>query len=176
MTDRQHLRVPTPLGDLLVVAEDGALIVTHLPGQDDHGRGTDPGTPLTNGPTSAALIAAREQLTEYFAGERATFELPLRPTGTAWQHQVWRALLDIPSGHTWTYGQLAAHLGRPTSSRAVGLANGRNPLGVIVPCHRVVGASGHLTGYAGGLPNKLWLLRHEGVAIDEAGRVCTPAS
>jgi methylated-DNA-[protein]-cysteine S-methyltransferase len=101
------------------------------------------------------------QLADYFAGRRLAFDLPLAPTGTAFQQKVWSALREIPYGRTTTYGQLAAGLGQPTASRAVGLANGRNPIAVIVPCHRVIGANGALTGFGGGLPRKRWLLEHE---------------
>jgi methylated-DNA-[protein]-cysteine S-methyltransferase len=108
-----------------------------------------------------ALAPAATQLAEYFAGERTRFELALAPHGTPFQQKVWLALRDIPYGRTTTYGAIAADLGQPTASRAVGLANGRNPLAVIVPCHRVIGAGGALTGFGGGLPRKRWLLEHE---------------
>jgi methylated-DNA-[protein]-cysteine S-methyltransferase len=107
------------------------------------------------------LAPVARQLAEYFAGERTRFELALAPHGTPFQQKVWLALRDIPYGRTTTYGALAAELGQPTASRAVGLANGRNPLAVIVPCHRVIGANGALTGFGGGLPRKRWLLDHE---------------
>lgn len=107
------------------------------------------------------LDRAAAQLGEYFAGERTTFDLELAPEGTEFQQKVWMLLRAIPFGETRSYGQLATKLKRPTASRAVGAANGRNPLGIIVPCHRVIGASGDLTGYAGGLPMKRWLLAHE---------------
>jgi methylated-DNA-[protein]-cysteine S-methyltransferase len=109
----------------------------------------------------AALAPVVTQLAGYFAGERTRFDLPLSPQGTAFQRKVWLALREIPFGATTTYGAIAADLGQPTASRAVGLANGRNPLAVIVPCHRVVGADGSLTGFGGGLPRKRWLLEHE---------------
>ena len=101
------------------------------------------------------------QLTEYFAGERQRFELPLAPEGTPFQQRVWRELQDIPYGVTISYGQLAARIGQPTASRAVGLANGSNPLAIVIPCHRVIGANGTLTGYGGGLPIKERLLALE---------------
>lgn len=104
---------------------------------------------------------AAEQLAAYFGGELTEFDLALAPEGTEFQQKVWRLLRAIPFGETRTYGQLATKLRRPTASRAVGAANGKNPLGIIVPCHRVIGASGDLTGYAGGLPMKKWLLAHE---------------
>jgi methylated-DNA-[protein]-cysteine S-methyltransferase len=111
------------------------------------------------------LDRAVEQLAEYFAGERQEFDLPLDPVGTEFQVRVWRSLAQIGFGETWTYGRQAEWLGRPGASRAVGAANGRNPLSIVLPCHRVVGASGSLTGFAGGLGAKRWLLAHEGVTL-----------
>ncbi len=113
---------------------------------------------------TAAAIAAG-QLREYFAGNRVHFNLPLAPAGTPFRQRVWRLLLEIPHGETVTYGEIAARLGAPDSARAVGGAVGRNPLAVVVPCHRVVGADGTLTGYAGGLERKRWLLNHEATAL-----------
>lgn len=108
------------------------------------------------------LVEARRQLDEYFAGERDEFELPLRPAGTDFQRGVWAELLRIPYGETVSYGEVATRLGLPlTASRAIGLANGSNPLAIVVPCHRVIGADGSLTGYGGGLDNKRTLLRLE---------------
>jgi methylated-DNA-[protein]-cysteine S-methyltransferase len=103
----------------------------------------------------------RGQLDEYFAGERSEFDLPLAPRGTPWQEAVWRALLEIPYGETITYTELAARAGRAGAARAAGAANGRNPIAIVIPCHRVVGTDGTLTGYAGGLDAKAWLLAHE---------------
>jgi methylated-DNA-[protein]-cysteine S-methyltransferase len=108
-----------------------------------------------------AFGALREQADAYFAGDLREFDLPLAPAGTEWQRAVWDALLDVPYGTTLSYGELAARLGRPSACRAVGAANGRNPISVIVPCHRLVGSTGALTGYAGGLERKAWLLEHE---------------
>jgi len=101
------------------------------------------------------------QLAEYFAGDRRAFDLPVAPRGSEFQELVWRALVEIPFGETRSYGQLARSIGQPTASRAVGAANGRNPIAIIVPCHRVIGATGALTGYAGGMAAKRWLLDHE---------------
>ncbi len=112
----------------------------------------------------AAGEAAR-QLRAYFRGERLRFDLPLAPRGTPFQQRVWMALRAIPPGETTTYGAIAARIGRPTASRAVGAANGQNPLAIVVPCHRVIGASGALTGYASGLDRKRWLLDHETAAL-----------
>jgi len=101
-------------------------------------------------------------MTAYFGGDLGAIDdLAVATAGTAFQQLVWAALREIPAGETWSYGQLAAHIGRPTAVRAVGLANGRNPVGVVVPCHRVIGANGKLTGYGGGLERKQWLLAHE---------------
>jgi len=108
-----------------------------------------------------AFQDAAAQLTEYFAGVRRRFELSLAPEGTPFQQQVWRALLDVPYGATISYGQLAARIGQPAASRAVGLANGSNPLPIVIPCHRVIGANGKLTGYGGGLAIKERLLALE---------------
>ena len=113
--------------------------------------------------TVAPLSAAVRQLTEYFAGTRREFDLPLRLQGTTFQTRVWRELTEIPYGQTWSYGQLAHRIAKPSASRAVGLANGRNPISILVPCHRVIGADGSLTGYGGGIERKRWLLVHEGL-------------
>jgi methylated-DNA-[protein]-cysteine S-methyltransferase len=110
---------------------------------------------------SEVLARAADQLAEYFAGKRRVFDLPLGPRGTGFQARVWRELTKIPYGETCSYGDIARAVGRPSASRAVGAANGRNPIAIIVPCHRVIGASGELTGYGGGLPMKRWLLAHE---------------
>lgn len=116
------------------------------------------------------LVAARAQLAEYFRGKRTRFDLPLRPDGTAFQQSVWRALLKVPFGTTSTYGALAAAIGRPGAARAVGAAVGANPLAIVVPCHRIVGADGTLTGYAGGLARKAKLLALERTVQASGGR------
>lgn len=110
----------------------------------------------------AALREAREQLLAYFAGERRQFELPLHPIGTSFQLKVWNALAEIPFGATASYGDVARRIGEPSAVRAVGAANGRNPLPIVLPCHRVIGSDGSLTGFGGGLPIKRFLLEHEG--------------
>jgi len=109
------------------------------------------------------LLTAIRQLEEYFAGTRREFDLPMRLHGTAFQTRVWRELGEIPYGQTWSYGELAKRIDKPSASRAVGLANGRNPISILVPCHRVIGADGSLTGYGGGIERKRWLLAHEGL-------------
>ena len=141
----------TPIGELLLVADDdGALTAVHLPGRHGSTAGLER--------DDALLEPARRQLTEYFAGERRDFELPLRPEGAPFQLRVWDKLKAIPYGETVSYGEIARELGNPTASRAVGAANGRNPIAIIVPCHRVIGSTGSLTGYAGGLDQKRALL------------------
>jgi methylated-DNA-[protein]-cysteine S-methyltransferase len=141
--------VETPIGPLLLSAEDGRLSGVTFAQRTD-ARSSEP-----------LFREAEAQLGAYFAGELRRFELPLAPRGTAFQLSVWDALLEIPYGSTTTYSELAAAIGRPSACRAVGAANGRNPLAVIVPCHRVVGATGALTGYGGGLERKRRLLALE---------------
>ncbi|MEU6543166.1 methylated-DNA--[protein]-cysteine S-methyltransferase [Streptomyces sp. NPDC046859] len=153
---RQHTVVDSPYGPLTLVADDGVLCGLYM--TDQRHRPAEE----TFGPRDATPFAlAEEQLEAYFAGGLREFTLPLRLTGTPFQRSVWDALRTIPYGETRTYGQLADALGKKGASRAVGLANGRNPIGIIVPCHRVVGASGALTGYGGGLPRKQRLLAFE---------------
>jgi len=124
------------------------------------------GADLKVGPSdNGAFDDVVGQLEEYFAGRRRLFDLPLAPDGTAFQQRVWRALLDIPYGETISYGELAARIGQRSASRAVGLANGSNPLPIVIPCHRVIGANGKLTGYGGGLPVKQQLLALERGAL-----------
>jgi len=114
-----------------------------------------------DGAVALLLQQAAAQLAEYFAGTRQHFDLPLAASGTAFQQQVWQQLCQVPYGQTQSYGELALRLGNKNAMRAVGAANGRNPIAIIVPCHRVIGADGKLTGYAGGLDRKVWLLQHE---------------
>ncbi|MEO6886898.1 MAG: methylated-DNA--[protein]-cysteine S-methyltransferase [Jatrophihabitantaceae bacterium] len=147
----------SPLGELLLTRDDVGLTGLYLP-TGRHGA-TKPRADWTR--DDDAFEDARTQLTEYFAGERIAFELPLHAAGSAFQHRVWDALCDIPYGQTASYGKTAAAVGVPDGARAVGLANGQNPISIIVPCHRVIGADGSLTGYGGGLPAKRWLLSHE---------------
>ena len=118
-----------------------------------------------SGPAGAVLARTREQLNEYFARTRTTFDLPLDPAGSAFERRVWDALRAIPYGSTMSYGEVARRLGDPRATRAVGAANGKNAIPIIVPCHRVVGARGELTGFGGGLDRKRWLLEHEGAAL-----------
>ena len=148
----------SPVGTLTLVAGDTGLIAVLWEGDTPR---RVPLTDLVEENDHAVLLAAERQLTEYFAGKRHTFSLPLEMRGTEFQKSVWRALQEIPFGKTLSYGEIAKQLGRPTASRAVGAANGRNPLSIIVPCHRVIGASGKLTGFAGGLAVKAHLLTLE---------------
>ena len=146
----------TPVGSLLLVRERKDLRLISFQ------RGRRPQRPDPRWHERAdAFGDVVSQLTEYFAGQRHRFELPLDPEGTPFQQRVWRALQDIPYGVTISYAQLAARIGQPTASRAVGLANGSNPLPIVIPCHRVIGANGTLTGYGGGLPIKERLLALE---------------
>jgi len=149
--------IASPCGELVAIAEsdgdDIALIALEFPGRappaPDAVRDDQP------------FRAVRAQLDEYFAGKRRAFDLPLAPKGTDFQRDVWRALVAIPYGATTTYGAIARSIGRPDSVRAVGAANGANPIAIIVPCHRVIGKDGTLTGYGGGLPRKQLLLELE---------------
>jgi len=148
--------IDSPIGRLLLAADGAALVQVHFQA------GPHPLQPAATWRREAApLAAAARQLTEYFAGTRHSFELPLAPRGTSFQLAVWGALQSIPYGETVSYGELARRLGAPSAARAVGLANGANPLPVIVPCHRVIGADGSLTGFGGGLPIKRALLALE---------------
>ncbi|MFJ8358009.1 methylated-DNA--[protein]-cysteine S-methyltransferase [Streptomyces sp. NPDC093984] len=153
---KQHTIIDSPYGPLTLVADDGVLCglymtdQRHRPSEETFGEQGD-----------GVFAEAEEQLEAYFAGELKEFTLELRLHGTPFQRGVWEQLRRIPYGETRSYGQLADALGKPGASRAVGLANGRNPIGIIVPCHRVIGASGGLTGYGGGLDRKRRLLEFE---------------
>ncbi|MFG2889044.1 methylated-DNA--[protein]-cysteine S-methyltransferase [Streptomyces sp. NPDC048248] len=149
----------TPVGPLTLVAEGSALTGLYM--TDQRHRPPQEAFGLPADPREEPYAATIAQLTAYFRGELTTFDLPLALRGTPFQRRVWAALCTIPYGETLGYGQLAARLGAPTAARAVGLANGRNPVGIIVPCHRVVGANGSLTGYGGGLDRKRRLLAFE---------------
>ena len=150
----------SPIGRLLLAADDAGLRRIEFP-EGRHPQEPAPDWQEARAPFSEAL----RQLDAYFAGRLRRFELPLAPLGTPFQLSVWRALCDIPYGETLSYGALARLLGKPGASRAVGLANGRNPLPIVVPCHRVVGSDGSLTGFGGGLPTKQKLLRLEGAQL-----------
>jgi len=155
-------RLVSPIGELLLTSNGKALTGLYL---EEFSGGPAP-VPAAGWVAEAGPFAeATAQINAYFAGERTSFSLALAPSGTEFQQAVWAALATIPFGVTWSYGELATRLGRPGAARAVGLANGSNPIAIIIPCHRVIGADGSLTGYGGGLPRKRWLLEHEGVQI-----------
>ncbi len=161
--------VETPVGDMLLVGDEQWLHYLALPGSFevagmDGGRRGSP----------AAVAEAAAQVGAYFGGQLRTFRVPLQPSGTDFQRRVWFTLADIAFGERWSYADLAAEVGNPKACRAVGLANGRNPIPLILPCHRVVGSNGSLTGYGGGLDLKRWLLDHE-AAVVATGAVPVPA-
>lgn len=147
-----YTMVETPIGEILVAGDDDAIHVIHFAPAEPHDDWTR---------NDASLKYASVQLRSYFAGKRRDFDFPLSPRGTEFQLAVWNALREIPYGETTTYGTLAKTIGRPDAVRAVGAANGANPIPIVIPCHRVIGSTGSLTGFGGGLPVKRWLLDHE---------------
>ena len=156
----------TPLGTLQVVASTDRVLFVGLPGHHD----PEPQerwvrARLVRRAQTPALRAALSELRDYFKGVRRRFELAVEPAGTEFQQRVWTAVAAIPFGETTSYGAIAVQLGEPHLARAVGAAVGANPIPIIIPCHRVIGADGSLTGYGGGLRMKVWLLRHEGVLL-----------
>ena len=155
---RYYAELPTPVGNITVVSDGASLTMVSLQPACD--------MDLSDAvPDDTVLSEALSQLRAYFDGRLREFTLPLAPAGTPFQQRVWSALRTIPYASTWSYGQLAHAVGSPGSARAVGAANGRNPLAIVVPCHRVIGADGSLTGYAGGMSRKQWLLAHETRAL-----------
>nr|WP_202533106.1 methylated-DNA--[protein]-cysteine S-methyltransferase [Streptomyces sp. SID4923] len=162
---RQHTVTDSPYGPLTLVATDGVLAGLYMTGQRHR-----PPEETFGAPDPRPFTEAIRQLDAYFAGELRDFDLPLHLDGTPFQRSVWEQLRLIPYGETRSYGELAENLGKPGASRAVGLANGKNPVGIIVPCHRVIGASGGLTGYGGGLDRKQRLL-----AFENGTEASTPA-
>lgn len=154
MSSGAHKIYKTPIGHITIVENGTAITHIHFGEPDDlQSYGTDRSTQL--------LEMAFTQLSEYFSGSRTVFDLPLCPAGTEFQQKVWRALQEVPYGETRTYGEIAARVGSPKASRAVGMANHHNPIAIVIPCHRIIGKNGRLTGYAGGLPIKQTLLRLE---------------
>lgn len=160
MTHFYCAHIASPVGKLLVVGTDDALHSLSFP-TSRKAVVPDPSWTWSDAP----LAEVRRQIDAYFTGELRSFDLPLHLSGTAFQNDVWRYLATIPFGETRSYGDIASALDRPNASRAVGAANGNNPLPIILPCHRVIGANGALTGFGGGLPVKEFLLRHEGVLL-----------
>jgi methylated-DNA-[protein]-cysteine S-methyltransferase len=151
---RRYTVVDASIGELLLVGDGQALTGIEFDLGEGHAARVGPDWVADGKPLAGAV----EQLQAYLAGELTVFDLPVALAGSDFQRRVWELLAEIPYGHTTSYGRLAARLGRPSASRAVGLANGRNPLPIVLPCHRVVGASGALTGYGGGIDRKRWLL------------------
>ncbi|TDU80740.1 methylated-DNA-[protein]-cysteine S-methyltransferase [Prosthecobacter fusiformis] len=157
---RYFTQTSSPIGPITLVATDAGLSGLYLEGQRHWPRDAETWKREDDGTRFDPVLTA---LARYFMGKSFHFDLPLDfVTGTPFQQQVWQALKLIPAGQTWTYSQLAAHVNAPAAVRAVGAAVGRNPLSIIIPCHRVIGGNGSLTGYAGGLERKRWLLAHEG--------------
>ena len=154
-------RIDTPIGTLTLAADAVGLRHIEFP-SNRHPVDRAGWVPGARGAIADTLQIAAAQLRDYFDGTRTTFDLPLAPEGTAFQCEVWRTLATIPYGATWSYRDLAHAVGKPAAMRAVGAANGRNPLPIVLPCHRVIGADGSLTGFGGGLPIKEALLRLEG--------------
>ena len=156
---REHMK--TPIGTLVIQATDlGITKVSFSPANKAESR---EGSELTH--------RCKQQLSEYFEGKRKIFDLPLDPAGTDFQKSVWACLLTIPFGQTVSYRDIAERINKPKSVRAVGAANGKNQIGLIVPCHRVIGSDLTLTGYAGGLERKAWLLKHEGIGFNNQGKI-----
>lgn len=147
--------IQSPIGELTLVSDGTALTGLYMKNEKHAARRAMAVR------DKKMLKHPREQLQAYLAGELREFELPLAAAGTPFQQRVWRALCDIPYGETISYGELARRIGQPKAARAVGLANGQNPISIVVPCHRVIGANGALSGYGGGLERKRWLLAHE---------------
>ncbi len=150
----------SPIGTLLAISTDDAITDLHVvsgkyvPAIADH---------WIDSPKLPLFLQLRQELGEYFAGKRKSFNVKLAPEGTEFQRAAWKALTKIPFGQTRSYGEQAAAIGKPKAVRAIGAANGRNPIGIFIPCHRVIGANGTLTGYAGGLDKKEFLLKLEGI-------------
>lgn len=155
---RTHTVIDSVVGTLTLVAEEGAIVGLYMDLQRHRPDDDELGEPNPRGREVEPFKAAADQLDAYFAGELTRFDLPLAPHGSEFRRRVWAALQEIPYGRTESYGELAGRIGSPGGARAVGLANGKNPIGIIIPCHRVVGADGSLTGYGGGLDRKKQLL------------------
>lgn len=163
LSGEQFLIVESPIGPLTLVANDNALLSLDWGDSATKYRARFYSNTKETSHENPILLAAKKQLEEYFSGQRKIFDLPLAPTGTDFQKRAWKELLKIPYGKTITYGEQARRLKQPQAARAVGGANGKNPIGIIIPCHRVIGASGDLTGFAGGVEMKKTLLAIEGI-------------
>lgn len=153
--------IQSPLGQLLITASNQAVHHILFEDMPEAARLLGSAQGMVENLAHPLIVQTRTQLEEYFAGKRYTFDLCLTAQGTAFQAKVWAQLRAIPYAVTWNYAELAHSLGQPTAARAVGMANGKNPLSIVVPCHRVIGKNRQLTGYAGGLKRKAWLLEHE---------------
>ena len=164
-----HVVLPSPIGPLTVIAEDGAITHVHL-GDAKHGPAAEALGPPAE-PTEEPFASAAAQLAAYFAGDLHEFDLPLAPRGDDFHQRVWALLREIPYGETRSYGDIARALGDRNLAQAVGTANGRNPIAIVIPCHRVIGADGTLVGYGGGLDRKRFLLALEEPSADEVGRL-----
>lgn len=152
-------KITSPIGDLYLVATDTALVALDNVSNDIYKK-------AQKSDDHKILKLAEKQLNEYFKGARKDFDLPLAPLGTEFQQKAWKALMKIPFGKVWSYGEQAKYLKNPKASRAVGGANGKNPIPIIIPCHRVIGSTGKLTGYSGGMKMKVALLKLEGHQLD----------
>jgi methylated-DNA-[protein]-cysteine S-methyltransferase len=165
-------RLATPIGELTLTASNTALTAVYFPTSKHGPPPADRAEWIADdgrGPAGEILERVRHQLSEYFAGTRQAFDVPLAAPGSVFEHRVWEALRAIPYGVTTSYGALARRLGDPRATRAVAAANAKNPIPIIVPCHRVLGARGELTGFGGGLDRKRWLLEHEGALLPLRG-------
>lgn len=168
LTNVDYMTMTTPLGDFLIAARDDALKGAWFIGQKYY-----PDVSEANGwheRQTPVLKQAVAQMQEYFGGQRRDFDVPMAPEGTAFQEKVWQALLTIAGGQTSTYGRIAEDIASKDAAQAVGAAVGQNPISIMIPCHRVLGSNGSLTGYAGGLDRKRWLLAHESPAGDLFGQ------
>ncbi len=160
----EFIKTNSPLGEITIIAHSNALVALYV---DSEEKPLLEQARLNN--KNELLLKAKKQLKEYFEGQRTLFDLPIDPKGTDFQHKAWKSLLKIPFGKVWSYGEQAHFIKSPKASRAVGGANGANPLPIIIPCHRVVGSTGKLTGFAGGMDMKVYLLKHEGHEVDLHG-------
>lgn len=158
--------IDTPCGEMTLYATDDALIAVYF---EDHKKQNPYDAEKVKG-AHKILDSAERDLKLYFSGKREEFKTPIAMEGTPFQMKVWRGLQQIPFGETWSYLDLAKKIGKPKAVRAVGMANSKNPISILVPCHRVIGANGTLTGYGGGLENKKWLLEHEGALPESRQR------